>query len=417
MKRVLLLIPTTSYRTQSFLTAARELGVEVTVGSERPNVMADRNPEGLLTLKYQEPKEAARKVIQFSHSYPLDAIVGVDDQGAVLAATIAEALSLPHNSVASVAAAQNKHTMRGLLNIAGVPQPKYRLISLDEDPSEISNEVPYPCVVKPLTLAGSRGVIRADSDVEFRAALDRLKGILRMPDVASMRGDSSSRHVLVESFVPGKEVALEGLISHGKLKVLAIFDKPDPLDGPYFEETIYVTPSRLSHTLQEEIILCAARAAEALGLERGPVHAELRINQTGPCVIEIAARSIGGFCSIALRFGNTKFYTKTVSLEELLLRDALEMDTTSFRREPQAAGVMMIPIPDAGVFYQVKGVQEAKMVEHIEDVIISAHLNETLVPLPEGGKYLGFIFSRAGSPEHVETALREAHARLEFVIH
>jgi len=398
------------------MDAARRLGVELTVGSERPNVLATKIPESFITIDLADLEETIQIVAEFNTRFPVRAVVGVDDQTTVVAAAIASSLSLPHNSLASVSAARNKHVMRELLSKSGVPQPVFSLHSVDQDPSDIASRVRYPCVVKPLTLAGSRGVIRANTEQEFVTAYRRLQAILALPDVASQCKDGSTRHVLIESFIPGKEVALEGLLSNGKLKVLAIFDKPDPLDGPFFEETIYVTPSHHPPTSQQEIAACAEKAGLALGLERGPVHAELRINDNGVCLIEIAARSIGGFCSRSLRFTASATDSKTFSLEELLLRDALDNDTRSFERETQSAGVMMIPIPRWGVLREVKRVHIAKSMNDIEDVVISAHLDEVVVPLPEGGKYLGFIFSRADSPDRAEAALREAHAQLEFVI-
>jgi len=421
MKRVLLLIPTTTYRTQAFVDAARRLDVQMTVCSERPNVFAEKNPGGLLTLNFADVETAASTVVEFTKRFSIDAVVGVDDQTTVVAAGIAAALSLPHNSLASVSAARNKYLMREVLQRNGVAVPMYALFSIDDQPADVAREVTFPCVLKPLMLSASRGVIRADNEEGFAAAFRRLGKILRASEFAS---DEAGRQCLVENFVPGREVALEGLLVKGKFKPLAIFDKPDPLDGPFFEETIYVTPSRLSQNIQEEVISCADRATRALGLEEGPVHAELRINDEGSWVIEIAARSIGGFCSRALRFVQSSTIGSRspdlsgtgISLEELILRHALGTEIGSFQRESKSSGVMMIPIPRAGVLREVGGLREAKAVKRIEDIIISSYLGETLVPLPEGGKYLGFIFTRAESPEGAEKALREAHRRLEFAI-
>jgi biotin carboxylase len=408
MPRLLLLLPTTTYRTEAFMGAARRLGIEIVVGSERPNALQEQLPDGLLTLNFLDPAEAARSAVEFAQLDPIDAVVSVDDLTTVVGAAIAEALGLPHNSVESTVAARNKRVMRETLSRAGVPVPRSVLFSLDGDPAALAPTVSYPSVLKPTILSASRGVIRADDPCQFVTAFRRIEAILRSPEVAAM--GEEARQVLVEEFVPGVEVALEGLLIKGELQVLALFDKPDPLDGPFFEETIYVTPSRLPATVQAEIKNCTARAAEALGLTEGPVHGELRINQDGVWVIEIAARSIGGRCSKALRFGTG------ISLEELILRHALGMEIPSFERERRAAGVMMIPIPRAGLLSEVRGQEGAKAVPGIEEIEITAHLGMELVPLPEGSRYLGFIFARAETPERVETALREAHRRLEFVI-
>lgn len=372
--------------------------------------MEKLQPDGLLSLDFRNPASAAQRASVFHRQVPFHAVMPVDEDTAVVAAAVAQALGLAYNPPEAAAAAGLKHKMRGMLAGAGVGVPGFELVSLDGPPAEPAKRVTYPCVLKPVFLSGSRGVIRADDEEEFVSAFHRLKAILEDPDVAR-RGGSLARIVLVEDYVAGKEVALEGLLSRGELRVLALFDKPDPLEGPFFEETLYVTPSQLSDPLQSEIASCAARALKALGLREGPVHAELRVNDSGVYVIEVAGRSIGGLCSRTLRFG------LGISLEELLIRHALDMDVERLTRERLAAGVMMIPIPKAGILEEVRGVENAKAVAAIEDIAITAHPGKTLVPLPEGSSYLGFIFARAETPDVVESALREAHRRLELIIH
>jgi biotin carboxylase len=424
MQRVLLLLPTTTYRTEDFVGAASRLGVDVTVASEKPNALARLNPTGLLTLDFKDPQQAAQQVIEFSTNHRIDAVVPVDSKVVVVGAAISAALGLRHNSVDSAIAAQDKHRMRQRFKQAGVPAPQFTLCSLDEDRAALANQVSFPCVVKPLSLAASQGVIRADDEAQFIRAANRLEAILKRQrdtppasDTACNSGEqvevlspASTRQFLVEQFVGGPEVALDGVLSRGELHVLALFDKPDPLDGPFFEETIYVTPSRLAAETQEQVAQSAEQACRALGLTEGPIHAELRLASDGPSVIEVNARSIGGLCSRVLRFGTG------MSLEELIIRHALEEDFELPERQSQAAGVMMIPTTRGGVLIEVRGLDQAKAVRRIEDVTISAHLGQRLVPLPEGSRYLGFIFSRAPSPELVEAALRESHAQLEFVI-
>ncbi len=407
--RVLLLLPTTSYRTSDFLAAASKLELDVTVASEEASTMERLNPSGLLKLDFADLAACADRVAVFSSKTPVAAVVGVDERTAVVAAAVAGRLGLLHNSVASVTAAGNKARMRQRLAEAGVRSPRHRLFRRDEDPRVGAGGVRYPCVLKPTFLSASRGVIRADDPSEFVAAWERLGRILEDPAVAMRAGDAATE-VLVEDFVPGVEVALEGLLMGGQLRVLALFDKPDPLDGPFFEETIYVTPSRLPPQVQAKCAGAAKAAARALGLTEGPIHAEMRVNQSGVSVIEIAARSIGGLCSRTLRFGTG------MSLEELILRHALAFEIPSAERDAMAAGVMMIPILKAGVLQEVRGLAEAREVPGIEEVTISVHEGSQLVPLPEGDRYLGFIFSRAETPARAEAALREAHARLEFRI-
>lgn len=409
MSRVLLLLPTTTYKAPDFLAAAGKLGVEVTVASEEPSTLESLNPAGLLALDFRDPQKFAWKAVEFARTNPVSAVVGVDEDTAVVAAVIARALGLPHNPVQATVAARHKPTMRGLLAEAAVPSPLCRVFDRGEDPARVADAVSFPCVLKPTFLAASRGVIRAGGREEFVEAWRRIAKILDDPEIAA-KGGAAAREILVEDFVPGLEVALEGLLRQGELKVLALFDKPDPLDGPYFEETIYVTPSRLDEDTQARIAQVAAHGALALGLRDGPVHAELRVNASGPWLIEMAARSIGGLCSRALRFGTG------MSLEEIILRNALGLEMPEPERERRAAGVMMIPVARAGVLEAVHGLREARAVPDIEDVTISAHVGQTLVPLPEGFRYPGFIFSRAETPERAEAALREAHALLEFQV-
>ena len=407
MPRLLLLLPSTTYRTTAFVEAARRLGAELTVASERPSTLEAANPAGLLTLDFQHPDRAADEAHAFARQHPIDAVVGVDDDSAVVAAAVAERLRLKGNPLSAAVAARDKHRQRQMLAAAHVPVPGFALHRLDEDARELATKVVYPCVLKPLRLSASRGVIRADDPAAFVAAHTRLSAILAGCDTG----------FLVEDFVPGYEVALEGLLVNRRLHVLALFDKPDPLDGPFFEETIYLTPSRVPAGLQEAIAQCAERAVRALGLVEGPVHAELRYNDRGPWLIELAARPIGGRCSAVLTFGSGEQGAgSSVSLEEIILRHALDMPIPSLQRERQAAGVMMIPIPGAGVLREVRGVAEAKAVPLVEDVQITAHPGERLVPFPEGSRYPGFIFARGGTPDAVEAALRESHRRLTFVL-
>lgn len=412
LQRLLLLIPTTTYRTEDFVEAARTLDVDLVIASDRPNVLSGEFPDHLLTLPFGDPAAAARELVAYAARRPIDAVVPVDDATTVVASAIGEALGLRVNPLAAAQATRNKRVMRELLAGAGVPSPSFTVVRAEDDPRAAARRVAYPCVLKPLVLSASRGVIRADDEAAFVTAFARIVAILRAPDVADL--GAGTDEILVESFVPGVEVALEGLLEGGTLRALAVFDKPDPLDGPFFEETIYVTPSRHPKPVQAAVVDVTARAARALGLSDGAVHAELRLRPDAggvePVVLEIAARSIGGLCGRTLRFGTG------VSLEELILRRALDRPVRSFERQRAAAAVMMIPIPRGGVLEEVRGLDEARAVTSIEDVTISLHKGQDVVPLPEGSRYLGFIFSRAATPERAEAALREAHRHLQFVI-
>lgn len=400
--RVLLLTTPQSYRAQAFVQAANQIGVEAVMGVEMDPDLADywHYPLG---VQFSQVAQSVDTIVAYAETHPLQAILAVDDAGSLLAAAASAALGLAHNHPQAALAARDKHVMRQMLQAGDVPCPGFQCFQSDQPVDQVAAQVTYPCVVKPLTLNGSRGVIRANNPDELAAAVERVVMIL---------GGASRGAVpyLVEEYIPGVEVAVEAVIHQGKLHVLAIFDKPDPLEGPFFEETLYVTPSRLPGDVQQAIADCTAAAAAALGLQLGPVHAELRVNESGPWIVEVAGRSIGGLCSQILQFGVDD------SLEEVILRQACGMPLDSLQRVGQARGVMMIPIPEGGILRGVSGLEEAKTVTGVTDIQITARLHYPIAPLPEGDSYLGFIFVEAENAESVELRLRQAHACLSFQI-
>jgi biotin carboxylase len=404
MARVLLLIPSRTYRTHDFMAAANRLGIEVVVGSEHRPALAALMEGRHLRLELADVSGSTERIVAFARDRPLDGVVAVDDAGTLVAAAASQALSLPHNSLESVRNTRDKARMRERFRLAGLPTPRFLTASIDDDPAELAGTIRYPSVVKPLDLSASQGVIKVESASILPEVFRRVARI-----VASCRRDGASGRLLIEGFIPGEEVAVEALLRRGQLEVLAIFDKPDPLDGPYFEETIYVTPSRRTPEVQAKFVAATARAAAALGLSEGPIHAELRLNRDGIWMLEVAARSIGGLCSRTLRFGSG------ITLEELILRHAAGLPMPAHERERQAAGVMMLPIPTAGVLRQVEGQADAKQVSGIDGLVITIPPGEALVPLPEGDRYLGFMFAHAQTPDSVEAALREAHSRLRVL--
>ena len=409
MLRVMLLIPGASYRAPDFMAAAARLDIEVVVGTDERHPLQDLQPARQVALDFLDPEAGAAQVESFAERYSLDAIIAVDDAGARLAAYASRRLELPHNPVAAVEATRNKHLLRLRLAAAGLPSPSFQLVPTDADPALVAEALEFPVVLKPLSLSGSRGVIRADDRDAFAEAFRRIKVLLGKPDITKECGRLAG-HILVEGYLSGIEVALEGLLTGGRLEILALFDKPDPLVGPFFEETIYVTPSRLPTAEQRRIAETTERGAAALGLRDGPIHAELRINEDGAFPIDIAARSIGGLCSRTLSFGTG------ISLEEIILRHATGAESAPHEREKRAAGVMMVPIPRAGRLRAIDGRDAAAEVPLIESVNIAIRPGSTLIPLPEGDQYLGFIFAKGDSPGRVEAALRTAHALLRFEI-
>ena len=412
MKRVLLVAATTGYQIRSFGDAAAALGVRLVFASDRCDQLEDPWWDQAIPVRFHDTAASIDAVRAACAREALDGIVAVGDRPAVLAAHIARACGLTAHSPEAASISRNKLATREALRAAGLPTPDFFSVPADAAPESFAPQARYPVVVKPMALSGSRGVVRADTPAQLASAFERLRSLLNARDVRLERDDVHSR-VLVERFVPGTEYAVEGLLTRGTLQVLAIIDKPDPLDGPFFEETIYRMPSTAAAETQARIIDAVRAACRAIGLYHGPIHAECRVDSGADPVVymlEVAARPIGGLCSRALRFGGG------LSLEDVLLRHAIGEDVSSYRREEAASGVMMIPIPRRGVYRRVEGVDVARQTDGVEDIRITAKPDTTLVPLPEGKSYLGFIFARAAAPEDVDRALRQAHACLDFIV-
>ncbi len=410
MSRLLILASKLGYQTRSFAESARGLGVTVTFASDRCGQLEDPWSDGAIAVRFNQPEDAARRIVADLLARPVDGLVALGDRPTATAAYAARALGIVYNRPEAVENCRSKLRQREVLRDAGLPVPGFFSFRLDKRVERVLPRVQFPCVVKPLRLAASQGVIRANDPDEFRAAIARIQNLLESPEVQATREADLDR-VLVERYLPGREVAVEGLLTRGKLRILAMFDKPDPLEGPYFEESIYVTPSRLPDETKERIADCAAATVRALGLTHGPVHAEFRLNEQGPWVLEVSPRPIGGLCSRALRFGPQR-----ILLEELLVRHALAMPGSDLDREAEASGVMMIPVPKTGVLERVEGEELALSTPGITDMAITARLHDFIAAWPEGSSYLGFIFARGESPAAVEVALRVAHSHLKFEI-
>jgi len=446
MPRILLLATTTGYQTRAFGEAAESLGATLVFATDRCHMLEDPWRDGAIAIRFHDEDASVEAIVAAARTAPLDGLITVGDRPTVIAARVAERLGLPGHPPSAAAIARDKQKTRERLRDAGLAVPWFVPSRIDADARILASQVSFPCVIKPVSLSGSRGVMRADNPGQFAVAFNRLAALLRLPDVRAERNEASDR-VLVEGFIPGAEFALEGLLDRGILQVLAIFDKPDPLDGPFFEETLYVTPPAIDAEVEQRIVDAVTRAASAIGLTHGPIHAECRVNEQGVFVLEVAARPIGGLCARSLRFvrapdsasgsgvreidpssGSSSRFSAgsgfsriaapgtSCSLEELLLRHASGESPRAWSRAATASGVMMIPIPGRGVYRGVSGVDAARLIEGIDDVTITAKRDQVLVPLPEGASYLGFIFARGATSATVVAALRRAHACLRFAI-
>jgi biotin carboxylase len=429
LTRVLLLSSTTGYQLRAFNDAAESLGIELVFATDRCHRLDDPWQDRAVAVRFHDVDASVAAVRARAARAPLDGVIAVGDRPVVLAAAVAEALGLTWHPVDGARASADKRRSRAALAAAGLPSPRFDIVpasaaspasgffpppSALRPPSSAlrppSSALRPPYVLKPVGLSGSRGVIRVDNEGEFRAAFDRIRDLLARPQIRASRAGLEDE-ILVEEYIGGREYALEGVLTQGRLQVFAIFDKPDPLEGPFFEETIYVTPSRLTAHFQARVARKVERGAAAIGLRHGPVHAECRITPEGRTyVLEIAARPIGGLCSRVLTFDGG------ATLEAVLLRQAVGKAVAGVSREPRGAAVMMIPIPRRGMLRGVSGEEAARQVGGVTEIRITARTGQILESLPEAGSYLGFIFARGDTARDAEASVRAAHARLHFDI-
>jgi biotin carboxylase len=401
--RLLLIAQANSYRIAPYLHAAKRMGLEAMIASRGEFSLISEVHDGL-HVDLDNTETSLANILEEAGKAPFAGILGSDDSTVELAARAAQALGLPHNPPHAARLSRRKDLARAHLTLAGCPVPIHCLIDLGKALEPQLAGLPWPCVIKPLNMAASRGVIRADNEAGFIAACQRIKTI-----IADLKDDFEATHALVEEYIDGIEVAYEGYLHNGELTTLALFDKPDPLQGPYFEETIYVTPSQLDESTQAMIKQRVAQACKAYGLSTGPVHAELRVDDRDAWILEVAARTIGGDCARTLDSGND------FNLEELVVSLAISQPVHTKPPE-EARGVMMIPIREGGILRRVEGITAAQKVAGIEKVDIIIREGNELVPLPEGNQYPGYIFARGDSSDEVVSALREACSRLNFVV-
>ena len=413
-KRLLLFTAKLGYQTRSFEDAAHKLGVQLVYVTDRCHQLEDPWGDQAIAVHFETPEVAAYIVMEAARGQNVDGILALGDRPAAAAAYAARGLGIRYNHPAAVEACRSKLRTKEIFRDAGLNAPWFQKLPIDPAPEPSLLGISYPCVLKPLSLSASQGVVRANNREEFLAAAARIRRLLHSPEILTTR-EANLDLMLVEGYIPGREVAVEGLLTDGELRVLAIFDKPDALEGPYFEESIYVTPSRLPESVQLAIAKCAQDSVTALGLSHGPIHAEFRINEQGVWPIEVAPRPIGGLCARSLRF-SFDGQIETIGLEELLVRHALDLPGWDSPREQIASGVMMIPVPNSGVLQAVSGEDAACSILGITELTITARLHDAIAAWPEGSSYLGFLFARGNTPEEVELALRQAHEKLSFKI-
>ncbi len=401
-KQLLLICHHNSYRIAPYIKAAKNLGISVTIASQGKHSLVTEVASGI-HINFDDTASALDEILKQNHNTAFSGVLGSDDQTVELAASAAKALNLPHNPPQAARFSHRKDLARAELTLAGCPVPIHCLLDLTQNIEKQIAGLPWPCVLKPLNMSASRGVIRANNEDEFIAACERLRPIL-----ATTLGEFEQSHILVEEYIDGIEIAYEGFLHDAVLQTITIFDKPDPLVGPYFEETIYVTPSRLNDELQVAIKDVIQNACTAYGLITGAIHAECRIDENNNIwILEIASRTIGGDCGRILD-------NEQIGIEELAISLAVGQPV-EFNMTEQARGVMMIPVKEKGLLKRVEGLLDANKEKYIDKIDIIIREGHELVPLPEGNQYLGYIFASADSPEQVTAAIREAYAKLRFI--
>ena len=397
--RVLLLVPARTYRAADFILAAERMHLDLVVASDGALPLGGRP---VIPVSPADPGASARRIL--ARAGPVDAVVAADTPMLVLAATVAARMGLPHNTVDAVRAATDKAAQRQRWAAAGVPQPSFRLVLAGDSVRQAAEAVGFPCVVKAVSLSASQGVLRADDPAAAVQAADRIRQVL---DEAER---PAQEPLLIEGYLPGPELSFDGVLTAGDLTVTAVFDKPGMPDGPTFEETLLVSPSRLAARTLAAAVRTAADAARSLGLSTGPVHAELRVRDRGPAMLELAPRSIGGLCSRALSFPGG------ASLEEIVLANALGRPVPAATGPVRPCGVFMLPVPRPGILRAVEGRAAAQAVPGVTGLTITIPPGQRVRPLPDGDRYLGFVFAEADTPADVEHALTTAVGQLRVLI-
>tara|TARA_B100000029_G_C17545474_1_gene948295 strand:+ start:143 stop:1390 length:1248 start_codon:yes stop_codon:yes gene_type:complete len=405
MSRILLLTDHASYRIATYIDACARLDVDVIIASEGRSSLVPDLASGV-SLDPNNYSKSLETLSVLYESEPFSGIVATDDSVVRLAAAVGDRFNLPTSDPVAVEQAQRKDSSRVAQRDAGLRVPNFQSVRLDKS-SEIQvqrlNSVTYPCVAKPVTLSASRGVIRANNEIELLAAFSRISAIIESA------GPEHPPVCLVEDYIEGKEYVVEGLINRGEWETIGLIEKPALMEGPFFEETIYLSPAEIPDSLAALLTETVENACRKLNITHGPIHAECRVNDDGAWLIELGLRTIGGRCSRIVDAHN--FY----KLEELVVLNALGIKPI-VKKQDSISGVMMIPVATQGILRRVEGLEKARAISFITGVEIDIRPGEQLVPWPEGFRYPGFIFARGDEPSKVEGALWSAFRCLTFVV-
>ena len=381
MKKLLLVIPENSYKSNDFVTSAEKLDLDFLVITDSQQVSGQFSDTVIIHSFDKELENDVREKLQdVTHILP------VDHSALKFSAYLVDLLNAKGNNTKSINTAMNKFESRNIFNSISEIKIQNAIVNKIEDIEIFINEN-GTSVLKPIYGTASKSVIKVESFQENKAEVEKLMQ------------DCSDQDLIIEEFVDGSEYALEGNLINSELNKIVIFDKPINYKEPYFEESIYIAPTEIPDKTQKEIVNLIGKACKKLGLENGPVHVEFKIHNKEIFIIEINPRMIGGLCSRCLSFGLFK-----TSLEEIALHAFLNNELKSIDLLSNFVGVLMIPTPISGKFISINK-NELESIPNVSGVEITVSENSNLLEPPFGDKYLGFVFSQGDSKEKVMESL------------
>ena len=381
MKKLLLVIPENSYKSNDFVTSAEKLDLDFLVITDSQQVFGQFSDTVIIHGFDEELENDVKEKLQdVTHILP------VDHSALKFSAYLVDLLKAKGNNTKSINTAMNKFESRNIFNSISEIKIQNAIVNKIEDIEIFINEN-GTSVLKPIYGTASKSVIKVESFQENKAEVEKLMQ------------DCSDQDLIIEEFVDGSEYALEGNLINSELNKIVIFDKPINYKEPYFEESIYIAPTEIPDKTQKEIVNLIGKACKKLGLENGPVHVEFKIHNKEIFIIEINPRMIGGLCSRCLSFGLFK-----TSLEEIALHAFLNNELKSIDLLSNFVGVLMIPTPISGKFISINK-NELESIPNVSGVEITVSENSNLLEPPFGDKYLGFVFSQGDSKEKVMESL------------
>ena len=384
MKKLLLVIPENSYKSNDFVVAAEKLGIDFLIITDSEQV-SSKFSDTVIINKFDAElnKNNLKKLKDVTHVLP------VDHSALKFSGYLVDLLEVKGNKLESINLSMNKYESRKIFNSLLDIKVNNEIIKNIDDVNTFINKN-GTSVLKPIYGTASKSVLKINNVEKNKEQIEKLMQ------------DCFDQDLVIEEYIDGKEYALEGTIINSELKKIVIFDKPVEYKHPYFEESIYITPSELSSEAEKRVVSIVDKACKKIGLEDGPVHVEFKINENQIFIIEINPRMIGGLCSRCLSFGLFK-----VSLEEIILHAFMNNELKNIELLNNYVGVLMIPTPKSGKFISINK-EELEKIPNISNVEITVPEGSDLLEPPYGDKYLGFAFSQGIDKKTVNESLLTA---------